>query len=140
MAQTDNPSDHGYISAFLRDAVRIKASNWIVTNVMRIWHEHRVPASAIRAALDEVLAEHPIDPEQITSYREAVDDMLSGLSIPLQRTAEPETHNVTVYCGACDDMLLLDDDDDVLVARLASFTTEHADCPSFAVKTHQRVS
>jgi hypothetical protein len=140
MTQIEQSNDHGYISAFLRDAIRVRASDWMVTNVVRLWQEHQVPVASIRAALDEVLAERSLDSQLISSYRDAVEQMLTSGLIPMQRCGEPETHDVTVYCRACDDLLIMGDDDAVLVVRLSAFTTEHATCPSFAVKTHQRVS
>jgi hypothetical protein len=59
--------------------------------------------------------------------------------MPTQRSGEAETHDVTIHCQACGDLMLLDNDDEVLVGRLAYFTADHASCPTFAVETHLRL-
>jgi hypothetical protein len=75
----DSPqTDHEYISAFLRDALRIEASAWLVTNVVRMWKANNVPADAIVSALDEVTSEHPLDPQQIAAYRADILALLDG--------------------------------------------------------------
>lgn len=138
---TQQDLSHDYISAFLRDALRINASPWIVTNVMRIWLGHGVPAAAMLGALDDVLGEHPLDPQQMDVYRQAVVDLLAGrASIPSQRAGAPETHDVTIHCPACGEELLLDDDEAALVGDVASFTSTHATCPAFSVQTQIRLS
>lgn len=66
----DGPqTDQEHISSFLRDALRMEASPWLVTNVVRMWRANDVPADAIMSALDEVAREHALDPQQIAAYR-----------------------------------------------------------------------
>jgi hypothetical protein len=104
---------------------------------MRIWLDHGVPAAAMLTALGAVAAEHPLDPEQIDSYRDAVVDMLSGAApIPSQRTGQHESYDVTIRCPACGEELQLNDGDSVLHGNVASFTREHSACATSSVRTH----